>query len=150
VLFNFVLTTNCPKDVLIVSRSGDTKSAEAEYCAHAGVYYCDEQIAASATKSLPVLVRFVSRKVEDRIVIYGSEPSHLSASARPTPLSNAIVIVAFDTTTIESDNATLDLEKGVVVARGHVSITHNNEQLSSWAECVTIAISDAATRRPCD
>jgi hypothetical protein len=144
VLFDFVLTANCPKDVVINSADGDTNSVEVAFCANAGVYYCDEQIALTTTKSTPVMVRFVSRTVQGHILTYGSESSHPSASARPTSLRKATVLVAFDTTTISADKAALDLDKGDIVARGHVSITHDNEQVSAGSECMRISISDAA------
>jgi hypothetical protein len=150
VLFNFILTTNCPKDVVVIPGKENAESAETVFCANASRYYCDEQIA--VTKSIPVMVRFVTREVQGHLITYGSHvaPS-VKNSVRSAPLAGYSVIVAFDTTTISADNVTLDSERGSAVARGNVSITHDSEQLSAGSECMEVFISDVMRiAQPCE
>ena len=142
VLFNFLLTTNCPKDVVVNSGKENAQSVETAFCANARSYYCDEQIAVKTTKLIPVMVRSVTRESQGHLITYGSHLSpSVSNSVRSAPPQRALVLVAFDTTTISADNVTLDLERGSVVARGDVSIIHDSEQLSSESGCMTVSIS---------
>jgi len=151
VLFNFILTTNCPKD-LVVSHAENAESAEIAFCANARRYYCQEQIAVKATRMIPVIVRFVTREAHDHVIAYGSSLALSVSNPGPSaPSGKFSVIVEFDTDTISANTVTLNLEQGTVIAKGNPTIVHDSQRLQIHSDCVSISLSNLAPAvRPCE
>jgi hypothetical protein len=148
VIFNFLLTTNCPRDLVVNPGRENTKSVETRFCASTGRYYCDEEIEVA---NIPAIVRFVRRKAHDHVVAYSSHFAHsTNDTARSAPTTGYSVILAFDTTTVTADTIMVDLKKAEAVARGNVSITHDSDEIAYRSGCMNVFITDVLPiARPC-
>ena len=153
VRFDIVLTTTCPKDLVGVSRDeSESSSLEIEFCAKAGIYYCEEQVTIDTRSPVTAVIGFVSRRVEDGRILYGSNSKRSTAlRQQANTTGDYSVLVAFDTYTIRATSVILDLQKKTLSARGNVSIIHNDEEISVGSPCMNVHFEDQGPAvRPCD
>lgn len=147
--FDIVLTTACPRDVFVSNSDGSSPSSAeitssvTEFCANAGVYYCEQEVKIDGRGPVAILIGFVSRRIEDGRTLYGSSLRESAVGERRTkPLENFSVFVAFGTYTIHAKNVILDLPMKTLNLRGNVSITHDDQQISVGSPCLNIRFGD--------
>jgi len=136
--FDIVLTTACPKDVVVASGGADS-DVETEFCARAGIYYCEQQLTLDGRTPVTMVIGFASRRIEERDIFYGSDMKRpQSAHGQSANLDRTSVLVAFGTFTIHAKNVILNLQKEILTAQGNVSITHDDREVALGSPCMSI------------
>jgi Carboxypeptidase regulatory-like domain len=142
--FDIVLTTACPKDLVEVSgEDGSPSSIETEFCARAGIYYCEQQVTIDARSPVPIIIAFTSRSIDDGRISYDSSRAISTIAQQRSETSNHFpVLAAFGTYTVRAERVTLDFKKRTLSAQGKVSITHDDQEISVGSPCMNIRFED--------
>jgi len=144
VKFDLLLMAACPRELVTVFPAGSNPSesdyAEAalDFCAKAGVYYCEQQLTMGATT---ILIGFTFRTFEDGHFLYSFDMRN-SSFAQERTANPSTVLVDFDTYTIRAKTVTLDLQKKTLIASGDLSVTHDDQDVSGGSQCMSIRFAD--------
>lgn len=135
VKFDIVLVLPCPTEIFF---SGpDEEAAETDFCATAGSYYCEQRLTIEGKVPVRMVIRFCSRQTEDGNLFFSSDRK-ASPGEKSGNLDRSPLIVAFDTYTVLAKNVMVDQQKKILIARGNVSITHDDGEVSAGAPCMSI------------
>jgi len=151
VRFDIVLVVDCPRDVFFTGPDGRDSDLE-EFCATAGTYYCEQHLTIEGKVSVTMVIGFASRTREGERVLYGSNlKSYAIAGQRANTPNHFSVSVAFGTYTIRAKSVTLNVHKKTLGARGNVSITHDDQEISVGSPCMNIRFGNKEPAvRSCD
>jgi len=133
VKFDFILTTNCPRDIFAVD-------PDANFFSPLPVYF--EENISLGKKGL--IVAFGRREKVDSVVKYGPLP------VREHPGVQIPVTISILTHTVRADRAVFDQDTGTMRAEGNVSIADGSPSEPRVVPCVVVRLGDAEPQiRPC-
>jgi hypothetical protein len=142
VKLDIVLVVDCPRDVVLTGPDVSDSDLE-EFCAKAGTYYCEQHLTIEGKVPVTMVIGFASRTLEGERILYGSSlKSYAIAGRRAETPDHFSVSVAFGTYTIRAKSVTVDSQKKTLSARGNLSITHDDLEISVGSPCMNIRFDD--------
>ncbi|MGB8987489.1 MAG: carboxypeptidase-like regulatory domain-containing protein [Candidatus Sulfotelmatobacter sp.] len=145
VKLDVMLTTACPKDLVEVSSEDNAPSSvETEFCARAGIYYCEENIPLSVNGTENLIIGFGKREKTGHLLKYDPTPIRGHAGAEIP------VTISFGTYTLQAHQASVDEKLKMLRAEGNVSIADGSSSPPRLVPCAIIQLNDPEPQvRPC-
>jgi hypothetical protein len=135
--FDVILTTACPKDVVEVSgEDGSPSSVETEFCARAGIYYCEGNIPLSVKGTEDLIIGFGKREKTGHFLKYNPTPIRGHAGVEIP------VTISFGTYTLQAHQASVDEKLKMLRAEGNVSIADGSSSPPRRVPCAIIRLDD--------
>lgn len=135
--FDIILTTACPKDLVGASGEDNTRaSIETEFCARAGMYYCEESVPLSVNGTENLIIGFGKRKKTGHFLEYGPTPIRGHAGVE-IPVS-----ISFGTYTLQAHLALVDEKLQKLRVEGNVSIADGSSSSPRIVSCAMVQLDD--------
>ena len=142
--FDVMLTTACPKDLVEVSGEDSPSKVETEFCARAGIYYCEENVPLSVNGSENLIIGFGKREKTGDLLKYDPTPIRGRAGVEIP------VTISFGTYTLQAHQASVDEKLKMLRAEGNVSIANGSSSPPRLVPCAIIRLNDPEPQvRPC-